>query len=57
MSDLGTFRVVAADDLRQFVYAGDSARMETGTSPAQKQGLVVGTNAATSGRKSLRVCR
>jgi hypothetical protein len=55
MSDLGTFRVVAADDLGQFVYAGDGARMERELRHLQKQGLIVERTLPTSGRDSLRV--
>jgi len=55
MSDLGTFRVVAADDLGQFVYAGDGARMERDLGHLQKQGLIVERTLPTSGRNSLRV--
>jgi len=55
MSDLGTFRVVAADDLGQFVYAGDRARMERELRHLRKQGLIVERTLPISGRNSLRV--
>jgi DNA-binding PadR family transcriptional regulator len=55
MSDLATFRVVTADDLGQFIYAGDGARMERELRRLQKQGLIVERTLPTSGRNSLRV--
>jgi hypothetical protein len=55
MSDLGTFRVVAADHLRQFAYAGDGARMERELRHLQKQGLIIERTLPTSSRNSLRV--
>jgi hypothetical protein len=55
MSDLGTFRVVAAADLGQFVYAGDGARMERELRHLQKLGLILERTLPSSGRNSLRV--
>jgi hypothetical protein len=55
MSDLGTFRMVAAGDLAHFAYAGDGARMERELRHLQNQGLVVERTLPTSGRKSIRV--
>lgn len=55
MSELGTFRVVAAADLTHFVYGGDSGRMEREIRHLKQQRLVVDRTLPTSGRKSLRV--
>jgi hypothetical protein len=55
MSDLGTFRVVAAHDLSQFVYASDGVRMDRELRHLQQQGLIIERTLPTSGRNSLRV--
>jgi hypothetical protein len=55
MADLGTFRVVAASDLAQFVYGGDAARMERELRHLKQQGLAIDRTLPTSGRQSLRV--
>lgn len=55
MADLGTFRVVAVADLAQFVYGGDTDRMERELRRLKQQGLVVDRTLPTSGRRSLRV--
>lgn len=55
MSDLGTFRVVAAADLARFVYGGDTSRMERETRRLKEQGLLVDRTLPASGRKSVRV--
>src|SRR5215467_9182907 len=53
MADVGTFRVVAAPDLAQFVYGGDAARMERELRRLKEQLLVTDRTVPTSGRKSL----
>jgi hypothetical protein len=40
LTDLGKFRVVAADDLARFGYDGDKGRMEQETTNLNRQGLV-----------------
>jgi DNA-binding PadR family transcriptional regulator len=55
MTELGTFRVVAAADLARFAYASDNARMERDLRRLKEQGLVSERTLATSGRKALRV--
>jgi hypothetical protein len=55
MSELGTFRVVAAADLARFAYASDNARMERDIRRLKNQGLVLERTLAISGRKTLRV--
>jgi hypothetical protein len=40
LADLGTFRVVAADDLARFGYNGDKSRMEQETANLTRQGFV-----------------
>ena len=55
MSELGTFRVVAAADLARFAYASDNARMERDVRRLKDQGLVSERTLAISGRKTLRI--
>ena len=55
MTELGTFRVVAAADLTRFAYASDNARMERDVRRLKDQGLVSERTLAISGRKTLRV--
>jgi hypothetical protein len=55
MSELGTFRVVAAADLARFAYASENARMERDVRRLKEQGLVSERTLAISGRKTLRV--
>ena len=55
MADLGTFRVVAANDLARFAYGADATRMERELRRLCQQGLVVERTLPTSGRNSLRV--
>jgi hypothetical protein len=55
MANLGSFRVVAANDLARFVYGGDAVRMEREIQRLKRQKLTVDRTLPTSGRKSLRV--
>ncbi len=55
MTELGTFRVVAAADLARFAYASDNARMERDVRRLKEQGLVSERTLAISGRKTVRV--
>jgi hypothetical protein len=55
MADLGTFRVVAANDLARCAYGGDATRMERELRHLRQQGIVVERTLPTSGRNSLRV--
>src|SRR5260370_21351514 len=55
MTELGTFRVVAAADLARFAYASDNARMERELRRLKDQGLVSERTLVISGRKTLRV--
>jgi hypothetical protein len=55
MADIGTFRVVAADDLARFVYGGDASRMEYDLRRLQHQGLVTERTLPASGRGAIRV--
>ena len=55
MADIGTFRVVAADDLAQYAYAGDASRMERDLRRLQQQGLAVERTLPASRRNSIRV--
>lgn len=55
MSELGTFRVVAAADLARFAYASDNARMERDVRRLKDQGLVLQRTLPISGRKTMRV--
>ena len=55
MTELGTFRLVAATDLSRFAYANDAARMERDLDRLKAQGLVAERTLPTSGRKALRV--
>jgi hypothetical protein len=54
MTELGTFRVVAAADLARFAYASDNARMERDVRRLKDQGLVSERTLVISGRKTLR---
>jgi len=55
IADLGTFRVVAADDLARCAYSGDATRMEREIRHLHEQGIVVDRTLPTYGRNSLRV--
>lgn len=55
MADVGTFRVVAASDLAQHLYSGDTSRMERDLGRLKKEGLVVERTLPTSHRKAIRV--
>lgn len=48
LADLGKFRVIAADDLAQFAYKDDRARMEQETTNLTRQGLVEEKRVETS---------
>ncbi len=55
MSELGTFRVIAAADLARFAYASDTGPMERDVRRLKGHGLVSERTLAISGRKTLRV--
>lgn len=55
MADVGTFRVVAADDLARYAYAGDASRMERDLRRLQHQRLVVERTLPASRRGAVRV--
>jgi hypothetical protein len=55
LTDIGTFRVVAPDDLAKHVYAGDRDRMESDLRRLKAQSLVTESTVAISGRKAFRV--
>jgi hypothetical protein len=55
ITDIGSFRVVAADDLARYAYAGDASGMERDLRRLQQQGLLVERILPTSRRNSIRV--
>jgi len=55
LTDIGTFRVVAPDDLAKHVYAGDRKRMESDIRHLKAESLLTEHNLETSGRKGFRV--
>lgn len=55
LTDLGKFRVIAADDLARFGYNGDSARMEQETRNLTRQGLVEEKRVETSLSRATRI--
>jgi len=55
MTDLGTFRVVAAADLARHAYDGDAARTDRELRHLRHQGLVVERTLPTSRRQSIRI--
>ena len=55
LTDLGKFRVIAADDLARFAYNGDRARMEQETASLTRQGLVEKKRVETSLSRTTRM--
>jgi hypothetical protein len=55
MTELGTFRLAAANDLVRFAYGNEAMRMERDLRRLKTQGLVVEQSLPISGRKMLRV--
>lgn len=55
LADLGKFRVIAADDLADFVYNGDRARMEQETTNLTRQGFVEEKRVETSLSRTTRM--
>jgi hypothetical protein len=55
LTDIGTFRVIAPDDLAKHVYTGDRDRMEGDIRRLKAQSLVTENTVAISGRKAFRV--
>jgi hypothetical protein len=55
MADIGTFRVVAADDLARHAYEGDASQMERDLRRLQHQGLVTERTLPASRRGAIRV--
>src|SRR5262249_57164751 len=54
-ADIGTFRVVAADDLARLAYSADASRMERDLRRLQHQGLVTERTLPASRRGAIRV--
>jgi len=55
LTDLGKFRVIAADDLARFAYNGNRARMEQETANLTRQGLVEEKRVETSLSRTTRM--
>lgn len=55
LSEVGKFRVVAANDLAEFAYNGDHSRMENDVESLARQGLVKATSIADNEHNSTQV--